>query len=127
MAERSRYDILRRRLAPIAVLIALGVLAYELWGRSDRTSTTIVLDLGGAAQDVRNIRADVFVGDEPVAWFETALTTGVRDISFPAVIDGPARVRVQVTTAAGIRVLERSIRPDSGDTITLHLGDELRS
>ena len=123
MSEPSRYDRWRRRLAPVALFIALGFLAYDTCERKERSGTTIVLDLGAARSSVHHLRADVFVAGEPTAWFESDLR-GSGAISFPAMIEDRATVRVQLTTDRGMKVIERTVLP-SRDPQQLSLEGEL--
>jgi hypothetical protein len=123
MSEPSRYDRWRRRLAPVALLIALGVLAHDTCERKDKAGTPIVLDLGAARPSVRHVRADAFVAGEPAGWFESDVV-GDRPLQFRALIEDRAIVRVQVTTDHGLRVIERAVHPGS-DPVTLGLERDL--
>jgi hypothetical protein len=125
MSEPSRYDRWRRRLAPAALLIALGVLAYDTCESKEKSGTPIVLDLGAARPSVRHVRADAFVAGEPSGWFESAVI-GTEPLRFRALLEDRAVVRLQVTTDRGVRVLERVVHPSS-DPVTLSLEGELRA
>jgi len=126
MAEGSRYEWFRRRLAPVAFLIALGVLVHQTCQSRDRAEVTVGLDYGAAAAQVSHVRADVMVGDESVSWFESGPPVPGVPAQFRALIEGgQATVRIEVTTAAGVRTIERKIVAEGGSAVTLHLGDDL--
>ena len=60
MTERpSFYQTLRRRIAPVAFLLALAVLAARTC-QSDIAEVEIVMDLGPRAGQVEKLRVDVF-------------------------------------------------------------------
>ena len=126
MTERPRYDRFRRVLAPVVFFVALGVLAYETCHRKDSGQVTVVLDFGAAAPTVRHVRADVFVGDEPVGFFERGGLDASGRSSFPVRIeDGTATVELAVTTDHGARRFRRRIVAGAGETVTLDLAGEL--
>ena len=123
MPEPSRYDRWRRRLAPAALLIALGVLAYDTCESKEKSGTPIVLDLGAARPSVRHVRADAFVAGEPSGWFE-ADVVGERPLQVRAMIEDRAVLRIQATTDRGLRVLERVVHPSS-HPVTISLERDL--
>jgi hypothetical protein len=127
MPDWSRYDRLRRRIAPVAFLLALGFLVHQTCQSEERQQTTIVLDFGDAAPRVKAVRADVFSDDgEPVAWFERAAPPDASGrVSFPAMLDGPSTLRLRVDTATGLVPLERRLRSDGGDTLVVDVGRDL--
>lgn len=121
----TRYEMFRKRLAPIALIVAIGVLATQTCNKKQADRETIELRFGGHAAAIQRVRADVFVDDAPVAHVERDLardpTTPVR---FPAVIDGGrARILVDLTTTHGPRRLSRTLT--AGELVIVDLGPDL--
>ena len=124
-APASRYDRLRRRLAPIAVVIALIVLVREtLMSKRDVTRGTIELRFGAHAAEVSHVRATVFDDGAPVGHLERDLradpSTPVR---FPAELSERARVVVDLSTTAGPRRFEHALA--AGEVVVVDLGPDL--
>ena len=89
----SRYDLFRRRIAPIAFLLAIGLIARDSCQKDHRTHTTAELDFGAARPQVRAVDVDVVIGDETVAQFyRTAL---------PGNIIGPCRFQLALPADDG--------------------------
>ena len=65
----SRYDLFRRRLAPIALFLGIALIARESCNKNQRIHTTIQLDFGADAASVRAVDVDVIVGDDTAATF----------------------------------------------------------
>ena len=60
----------RRRLAPVLVLVGVGVLVWELWIRERGTvEGTVVLDFGQVSEDVLAIDLDLLDGTTSVGSF----------------------------------------------------------
>jgi len=124
----SRYDRFRRRLAPIAFLIAIGLLVKMTLDHRHETGVKVVIDFGAHAAEIRHLRADVFVGGEPVdTYLESSYPTGATgpatfDVRVP---DGDATLRVDLTTTDGPRRIERRLTVVSGATVHVDLGRDL--
>jgi hypothetical protein len=109
----------RRRLAPVLVLLGVGVLVWELWFRERGTvDGTVVLDFGVQTDEVLAIDVDVRAGASSVGSFHRAraaapigrprfrITLPSSDVTFSAVI----RLR------RGVRTIERQVHvPDDGE------------
>jgi hypothetical protein len=124
----SRYDVFRRRIAPIAFFAAIGVMAYQSCHRHERPRATIVLDLGAAEADVHAIDAELWADGEQVGVFHHAEITGLKvaprfDVVLPA---RDAEVRFDVELGDRHRRFTRHIRADDGATITIPLERDLR-
>jgi hypothetical protein len=48
----SRYDLFRKRIAPIAFVAAMALLVRESCNKQERTHATIVMDFGAAEATV---------------------------------------------------------------------------
>jgi hypothetical protein len=125
----TRYEFFRRRIAPVLFLGMVGVIAYDACRNEERHHTTIVLDLGEAADDVREVNAEVFSGGESMATFHRAALEGspIGPCRFEAAIrEEIAEVRIDIRLPKRTVVVSKTIRPIEGSTTTLPLGDQLR-
>jgi hypothetical protein len=125
----SRYDLFRKRIAPIAFFLAIGLIAHDSCERNKRTHTTVELQLGDAAPRVREIAVDVFVGDDRIAWFHcTALPDAPMqpcraELSLP---EEDGRLRIDVDLGGTQREITRRFHAIEGSTMTISIGNELR-
>ena len=95
----SRYDVFRRRLAPIALFLGIALIARESCQNSQRTHTTVQLSFGEAEHSVRAVEVDVVLAGETVASFHrTALPDrpiGLCEFKLSvAEVDGEFRIDV---------------------------------
>lgn len=79
----SRYDLFRRRLAPVALILGIGLIARDSCERNQRTHTTLALSFGAAARSVRAVSVEVVIGGEIAAAF--------RRNALPGATIGPCR------------------------------------
>jgi hypothetical protein len=124
----SRYDLFRRRIAPVAFLLAIGLIARDSCEKSHRTHTTVELQLGEARSRVRAVDADVVIGAETVARFHRA--------ALPDAMIGPCRfelalpvddgeLRLDVDLGAEHRRLTRSLHAVEGATLFVPIEGDL--
>jgi hypothetical protein len=79
----SRYDLFRRRIAPLAFFVAIALIARDSCEKDKRTHTTVELELADRPS-VRTVDVEVFavtgssgasaVGDRVAAFHRAALT-----------------------------------------------------
>ena len=79
----SRYDLFRRRIAPLAFFLAIALIARDSCEKDKRTHTTVELELSDRAS-VRTVDVEVFavggssssspIGDRVAAFHRAALT-----------------------------------------------------
>jgi len=100
----SRYDLFRRRIAPIAFFLAIGLIARESCEKDKRTHTIVELQFGADKPNIRAVDVDVVVDRETVATFHRA--------ALPDSIIGPCRFQLAVPQDDG----ELSIDVDLGAT-----------
>jgi hypothetical protein len=126
-ADESRYARFRRRLAPVALVIAIGVLVHENCKGKQAAGQAIELRFGAHRAEVTRVRADVLVGGTPVAHFERDLTAGGdAPVALRALTeDDPAVIVVDLATTHGPRRVTRDLAPDPGATIVVDLSREL--
>jgi hypothetical protein len=65
----SRYDLFRKRIAPVAFFLAIALIARDTCNKEQRTHATVELRLAG---DPRAVDVDVVVGGATVAKFHQA-------------------------------------------------------
>lgn len=125
----SRYDLFRRRIAPIAFLLVIGLIARDSCEKNHRTHTTVELQLGEARPRVRAVDVDVVTGGETIARFHRAALPGTMigpcrfEIAVP-VDDG--ELRLDVDLGAEHRRLTRMFHAIEGATLFVPLADDLR-
>lgn len=125
----SRYDFFRKRIAPIAFLGMVGLIAYDTCDKQERTNTTLVLDLGAAAPHVRAVDAELVVAGEVIGTFHRVALPGLQigPCRFEAAMpDTSGELRIDVDLAGVTRRIVRQIHADEGSTVTVPLAVELR-
>jgi hypothetical protein len=124
----TRYDLFRRRIAPIAFLLAIGLIARDSCQKDHRTHTTVELQLGEARSRVRAVDVDVVTGDQTVARFHRA--------ALPDAMIGPCRfelalpeddgeLRLDVDLGAEHRRLTRPFHAVEGATMFVPIERDL--
>ena len=126
----SRYDLFRRRIAPIAFFLALALIAKDSCDGNQRTHTTVELTFGASTPAVRAVEVDVVVGGETVSTFRRA--------ALPDSLIGPCRfelslarddgeLRIDVDLGASHRQITRRFHAIEGSKMLISLrDDELR-
>jgi hypothetical protein len=125
----SNYDLFRKRIAPIAFLVAIALLARESCNKQQRIHATIVLDFGAAEQDVRGVDAEIWLDDEQLSLFhrEVAPDHLIGKPHFETAMPRPdGQLRLDVDLGATRKKLTRSIHVEEGGTQTFELGADLR-
>ncbi|HEY5927424.1 MAG TPA: hypothetical protein VIV11_37325 [Kofleriaceae bacterium] len=126
----TKYDLFRRRIAPIAFGLAIAFIAYDTCDKHERTSATFVIDYGSAEPDVRVIEAEVWMNGEQVSQFRRAALEGmpIGKTQFKASLpDTDGELRIDVELASGEhRVTKRAIRVSEGANVTIQLERDLR-
>lgn len=126
----SRYDLFRRRIAPIAFFLALALIAKDSC-KNQRTHTTVELTFGAATSRVRAVEVNAVVDGETVATFKKAapaeaLIVPVRFELSLAKDDGELRIDVELTDSR--RQITRRFHAIEGSTMVIALrDDELRA
>ncbi len=69
-APSSRHRTFRRVIAPLAVVAALGLLWHQSCRDQENADVRFSLDFGDAAAAVRHVRADVWVDDASIGFYE---------------------------------------------------------
>ena len=115
----SRYDLFRRRLAPIAFFVAIALIARDSCEKDRRTHTTVELELGADRSDVRAVDVEVFAAGERVATFHRAALPGstIGPCRFElALAQDDGELRIDVERTAGHQTLTRRFHALEGST-----------
>jgi hypothetical protein len=100
----SRYDVFRRVIAPIALIAALALIAYDTCGAEERAEVRFSVDFGDDASAVRHVRVDLWSGGESIGFFEKGFGDG--GVTAPVhwrqpVPGGAIEATISVTLAGG--------------------------
>ncbi len=123
----TRYELFRKRIAPILFLGMVGLIAYDSCRKQQRTHATIVLDFGDA--DVRSVDAELTAHGDSMGGFHKAAFPGssIGPCRFETLLtDEVGELRVELTVGNQLRTLTRTIRPIEESTVTVPLGPDLR-
>jgi hypothetical protein len=120
----SRYEWFRKRIALVAVVIAVLVLANEMFKSKDVSRATVELRFGAHAAEVEHARASILVDSEQVGWAERDFTIDSSTMRFPAELGGDrASIVVELDTTRGHRRFEHQLT--RGDVVVVDLGPDL--
>jgi hypothetical protein len=122
----TRYDLFRRRLAPIALFLGIALIARDSC-ENERTHATIQLGFGAGEATVRAVDVDVVIGDEVVARFHRAALPdhGIGPCEFKLVVAEPdGEFRIVVDRGANRQQLTRRFHAVEGSTMLVTIPDE---
>ena len=122
----SRYDLFRRRIAPIAFFLAIALIARDSCEKDKRTHTTVELTFGAAKPSVRAVDVDVVVGAETIATFHRATmpdsTIGPCRFAI-ALPEDDGELRIDVDLGATHQRLTRRFHAVEGSTMLVAIPD----
>jgi hypothetical protein len=122
----SRYDLFRKRIAPVAFFLAIALIARDSCEKDKRTHTTVELDFGAAKPSVRAVDVDVVVGAETIATFHRAAlpdsTIGVCRFAL-ALPGDDGELRIDVDLGATHQRLTRRFHAVEGSTMLVTTPD----
>jgi hypothetical protein len=122
----SRYDLFRRRIAPIAFFLAIALIARDSCEKDKRTHTTVELTFGAAKPSVRAVDVDVVVGTETIATFHRATMpdSTIGPCRFPlALTDEDGELRIDIDHGATHQRLTRRFHAVEGSTMLVAIPD----
>ncbi len=128
----TRYELFRKRIAPILFLGMVGLIAYDACQKEKHAGITgtVVIELGEAEPRVRALEAEMFVrgNPDPISTYRRAALPGARigDTRFEArmpVSNGELRIEVDLGDAR--RRLSRTVHLEDGATVRIDLSSEL--
>jgi hypothetical protein len=125
----SRYDLFRRRIAPLAFFIAIALIARDSCEKDKRTHTTVELELADRAS-VRAVDVEVFAGSDRdhggdrVAVFHRAALTGapIAPVRLDlALADEDAELRIDIDRGDQHQLVTRRIHAIEGSTTQISI------
>lgn len=126
----TRWDFIRRRIIPIAMIVVFALLAYETCNKQERTQVTFVIEYGAYAKDVRTVEAEVWMNGERVTSFRREAADGayIGRTQFEASLpDTTGEIRIDATLTAGdTKHITRKVHVEEGQTVTFDLEPDLR-
>jgi len=125
----TKYDLFRRRIAPIAFGLVLAFIAYDTCNKHERTRATVVLDFGSAGERVHAVEAEIWMNGEQVTQFrrEAQGRTIGRTEFKTSLPDHDGEIRIDIELTGGEhRPTTRKIHVDEGATVTVPLERELQ-
>ncbi|HMG54852.1 MAG TPA: hypothetical protein VK601_15245 [Kofleriaceae bacterium] len=122
----SRYDLFRRRIAPIAFFVAIALIAKDSCDKDKRTHTTVELEFGDLKPEVRAVDVDVMIGTERVATFHRAALPGstIGPCRFAlALPEDDGELRIDVDLGATHQRRTRRFHAIEGSTMLISIPD----
>lgn len=114
----------------MAFVLALGLMAYDMCNKHERTHATFVIEYGVFAKEVRGVEAEVWMNGERVTNFRREASEGayIGRTRFEASLpDTTGELRVDVDLASGPRKhVVRRLQISEGQTVTFDLEPDLR-
>jgi hypothetical protein len=125
----TRYELFKKRIAPVLFLAMVGLIAYDSCDAQQRTHATIVLELGEAEAAVTSIRAELVSGGEVIGTFERRALSGLR-IGCPcrfetAMPEESGQLRVEASVDGVRRTVTKPIHATEEATIRVLLEQDL--
>lgn len=125
----SRYDLFRRRIAPVALFLALGLIVRDTCEKDKRTHTTVELQFGADKPRIRSVDVDVVVGGDTIARFHRAALpdSTIGPCRFPlALPEDDGELRIDVDLGASHHRLTRRFHAVEGSAMLIPIPDEDR-
>ena len=125
----SRYDLVRRRIAPIAFFVAIALIAKDSCDKDKRTHTAVELEFGADRSEVRAVDVEVFTGSERAAAFHREALPGraIGPCRFQlALTDEDAELRIDVDRGAAHQQLTRRVHVIEGSTTLIAIPSATR-
>jgi hypothetical protein len=120
--------MIRKRIAPLIFLLAMGLLIRETCQKADRAQATVVIELGGAEAKVRAIDVSLMVDGDNLSVFHREALPGltIGPIRFPVQMpsrDGVLQIDARLDTAT--KHIVRKFHAEDGAVVTVNIGDDL--
>ncbi len=123
----SRYDLFRRRIAPIAFFFAIALIVRDSCEKDHRTHTIVELSFGEATKpSIRAVDVDVVVKRETVATFHRAALPDsvIGPCRFPlALPEDDGELQIDVDLGATHPRLTRRFHAVEGSTMLVSIPD----
>jgi hypothetical protein len=125
----TRYDLFRRRIAPVAFGVAIVLLARESCNKREHADATFAFDFGSAATRVQSIDVDLYDGGDFLSHFHRDALAGstIGPTRFTAALpDADGELRIDVSLPTGVHHIVRPFHADDGGTVTIPLERDLQ-
>jgi hypothetical protein len=125
----SKYDLFRKRIAPIAFILAMGLLIRQTCQQDQRIHATIVISAGEAEPKVTSIDAKVIVEGETWGDVHREAQPGMRigKAKFAVALpEEDGQLIIDVDMNGDKRHVLRRIHATEGATIEIDLSSDLR-
>jgi len=125
--EQSRYQLWRRRIAPIALVLALVLLGTRTCG-AEAAKVTLRIDAGEAAPQLADLEVDMVRDGEQGAVARLERHAGAPSVDLVTQLDaGRYRLRFRAVLRGGeVRRFDHVIEVESGETtITVPIARDL--
>lgn len=123
----SRYDLFRKRLAPIAFVFAIGLLVRDSCQKDQRTHTTFELAFAAPAAKIQAVDVVVVIKNDTFATFHRAALPGgsIGPCRFPAALPADdGELHIDVDLGDHHQQLTRSFHVVDGSTTIVHIPDD---
>jgi hypothetical protein len=115
----SRYDLFRRRIAPIAFFVAIALIAKDTCDKSKRTHTAVELEFGADRSEVRAVDVEVYTDSERIAAFHREALPGgaIGPCKFQlSLVDEDVELRIDIDRGSTHQHVTRRVRVIEGST-----------
>jgi hypothetical protein len=122
----SRYDRFRKRLAPIAFLAAIALLARDSCLKEQRLHATVELAFAAERPRVREVAVEVVAGGDTIATYRRVAQPGAEIEPCRFKIASPVEdgeLRIDIDLGASHQHLTRAFHAADGATITVSIPD----
>ncbi|HEY0195923.1 MAG TPA: hypothetical protein VGC42_32650 [Kofleriaceae bacterium] len=123
----TRYELFRKRIAPIAFFLAIGLIVRDSCQKEQRTHSAIELTFGAQKPRVRAVDVDVVVGGQILATFRRAAMPGamIGPCRFPASLpDEDGELEIDVDLGGAHQQLTKHFRAIEGGTVVISISDD---
>jgi hypothetical protein len=123
----SRYDLFRKRLAPIAFVLALGLLVRDSCQKDQRTHTTFELAFAAPQAKIHAVDVGVIIDNDTFATFHRAALPGgtIGPCRFLAALPSTdGELRIDVDLGDHHQQLTRQFHTIEGSTTIIHIPDD---
>lgn len=120
--------MIRKRIAPLIFILAMGLLIRETCQKADRAQATVVIELGGAEAKVRALDVSLTVDGDRLSVFHREAPKGltIGPIRFP--VQMPSRdgeLQIDATLETTTKHIVRKFRATDGAVVTIKIADDL--
>jgi hypothetical protein len=123
----TTYDLFRRRIAPIAFIVAIALMARESCMKEQRTHATVGFDFGAAEPNVQAVDVELWVNGAQLSTFHRVrVDKHIGRTQFETAMPDPdGELRIDVDLGDTHKMLVRHIHVEDGSTVRVSLGSDL--